>query len=142
MQFQSYSQAKQALAASWRWPNFSLAELACRCAGRFCQGAYWHDPRFLDQLQSLRDRIGNPLILTSAHRCALWNAAVGGAPYSRHKRLAVDISLRGQDRHALLQAAQQVGFTGLGLAKTFLHLDDRQRPATWLYPGSKALWVM
>ena len=141
MHYQSYTQAKSALLAGWRWPNFSLAELVCRCAGRFCYGSYWHEPSFLDRLQALRDRIGKPLIVTSAHRCALWNAAVGGAPHSQHKRIAVDLSLQGHDRRALLQAAQHAGFTGFGLAQTFLHLDTRQAPATCFYPGSKALWA-
>lgn len=124
----------------WRWPHFSIPELACRCGGRFCAGEYWHDPDFLDALEALRARAGRALIVTSGHRCALWNAAVGGAPASQHKRLAVDIALAGHDRHALLEAAVSLGFTGLGLARTFLHLDRRARPARWFYRGSESLW--
>ena len=124
----------------WRWPHFAVAELACRCAGRFCLGEYWHDPIFLDALEALRARAGRPLVITSGHRCTLWNAAIGGAPASQHKRLATDISLTGHDRHALLKAAFDCGFTGLGLARTFLHLDRRVRPARWFYRGSNSLW--
>lgn len=126
--------------ADWHWPHFSIAELACRCGGRFCAGEYWHDPDFLDALEALRAKAGRALVVTSGHRCALWNAAVGGAPASRHKRLAVDIALAGHDRHALLEAAVSLGFTGLGLARTFLHLDRRARPARWFYRGSEPLW--
>ena len=126
--------------SDWRWPHFSIAELACRCRGRFCAGEYWHDPAFLDALETLRAEIRKPLVINSGHRCAQWNAAVGGAPASLHKTIAVDIALVGHDRHVLLAAAEQCGFTGLGLARTFLHLDRRGRPARWFYSGSRALW--
>ncbi|MEL6862198.1 MAG: D-Ala-D-Ala carboxypeptidase family metallohydrolase [Pseudomonadota bacterium] len=117
-----------------------MAELACRCRGRFCDGAYWHEPSFLDRLQALRDEVQRPLILTSGHRCPQWNAWVGGAPLSQHKKIAADISLKGNDRHTLRRAATQLGFTGLGLAKSFIHLDQRRVPAIWYYPGSFDLW--
>lgn len=137
-----YATPAEALASisAWRWPHFSLAELACRCGGRFCGGEYWHDPDFLDALEALRAEMGAALILTSAHRCVLWNAAVGGAARSMHKTLAVDIHLAGHDRQALRFAAQRCGFTGLGLANSFLHLDRRAHPARWYYPGSTSLW--
>ena len=122
------------------WPNFSVRELACRCGGRFCGGEYWHAPGFLDRLQALRDRVGHPLQVTSGHRCALWNAAIGGAPTSRHKQIAVDLALAGHDRQVIYAHARDCGFTGFGLARTFIHLDDRRVPAVWTYPGSKALW--
>ncbi|MEL6729092.1 MAG: D-Ala-D-Ala carboxypeptidase family metallohydrolase [Pseudomonadota bacterium] len=140
MRFETVSEAYRALDPTWRWPNFSIPELACRCCGRFCKGEYWHAPAFLDRLQNLRDAIGAPLRLTSAHRCDLWNAAIGGAPASHHKRLAVDIDLTGHDRQALLSQAKAHGFRGFGMAKTFLHLDLRPVPASWYYKGSASLW--
>ncbi|MEL7041725.1 MAG: D-Ala-D-Ala carboxypeptidase family metallohydrolase [Pseudomonadota bacterium] len=138
--FHSTKQAARALGSAWYWPNFSLSELSCRCAGRFCAGAYWHSPSFLDGLQSLRDRIGAPLRLSSAHRCPQWNAWVGGAPLSQHKSMAVDILITAHDRHELLHHARAIGFTGFGLAKSFLHLDQRIEPAMWYYKGSRELW--
>ena len=140
MRFASATHAQYHLSSLWRWPNFSVAELACRCGGRFCARAYWHDPAFLDQLQALRNQIGKPLIVNSAHRCRQWNAVVGGAPRSRHKQLSVDIALAGHDRGVLYHISRALGFTGLGLAQSFLHLDRRGQPATWFYPGSKILW--
>ncbi|GGB57131.1 MULTISPECIES: D-Ala-D-Ala carboxypeptidase family metallohydrolase [Henriciella] len=141
MLFGTGAAAQTALGTDWSWANFSIAELSCRCGGRFCGGEYWHDAQFLDALETLRAAMrGSPLIITSGHRCAGWNAAVGGAPLSQHKRIAADIALAGHDRFALLRAAGQAGFTGLGLARTFLHVDRRARPTRWYYPGSKAVW--
>ncbi|NQY97623.1 MAG: hypothetical protein HRT82_10715 [Henriciella sp.] len=140
MLFRSVSAAKSALGDTWAWPNFQISELACRCGGRFCDGAYWHAPGFLNRLQALRDSCGQALIITSAHRCPQWNAAVGGAPMSRHKTIAVDILLSRQERQQLRMLAEAIGFTGIGLARRFLHLDLRPRPAVWYYPGSFDLW--
>ena len=117
-----------------------LSELACRCRGRFCKAEYWHAPEFLDALEALRVKVGRPLILNSGHRCAQWNAFVGGAPASMHKTLAADISLAGHDRQALLRSARETGFTGLGFGRSFLHVDRRKRPAHWYYHGSRTLW--
>lgn len=141
MLFPTIATAQLCLRATWRWPNFSVAELACRCDGRFCRGRYWHDPVFLDRLQALRDHLGDPLIVRSGHRCALWNAQIGGAPRSHHKRIAADIASDGHDRARLFAAAQAQRFGGIGLAQSFIHLDARQTPATWFYHGSKDLWT-
>lgn len=117
-----------------------MAELACRCGERFCKGEYWHDGAFLDGLEALRSHAGRALVITSGHRCAQWNAAVGGAPRSYHKQIAVDVSLRGHERLALREAAIATGYTGIGMARTFLHLDRRPRPARWFYKGAQPLW--
>ena len=98
--------------------NFSSAEMACsHCGERYI----W--PEFMDKLQALRDLVGKPLKVLSAHRCSLHNARVGGAPFSQHLRLAVDIDLRGHDRLDVLAKARIVGFTGFGFYTNFLHLD-------------------
>ncbi|MEM7662039.1 MAG: D-Ala-D-Ala carboxypeptidase family metallohydrolase [Pseudomonadota bacterium] len=140
MLFETRRQARDALTRIWRWPHFSVQELGCRCGGRFCGGAYWHDEAFLDALEIMRTDVGAPLVITSGHRCPQWNAAVGGAPRSRHKTIAVDIRLAGHNRHELKAAAEHAAFSGFGLARTFLHLDRRALPAIWFYKGSEALW--
>ncbi len=140
MLFETERAASLALDANWQWPHFSIDELKCKCAGRFCQGSYWHDSDFLTALEAVRAEIKRPLIITSGHRCDQWNALVGGVPLSRHRQIAVDISLLGHDRKLLLEAAKRAGFTGLGLARNFIHLDRRNKPATWFYKGSKTLW--
>lgn len=123
----------------WRWQNFSPAELSCGCR-RFCAGAYYHDTRFLDRLQAMREAVGKPFVITSAHRCARWNASVGGAAMSRHTRkpgglgsIAADIAITGHDLMSLYAAARKVEFTGIGFGASFLHVDARELPAAWGY---------
>ncbi len=142
MLFHCVREAGRAVAAGWRWPHFSIAELACRCGGRFCGGEDWQGAAFRDGLEQMRANMGAPLFITSGHRCAGWNAAVDGAPLSMHKQLAADIRLAGHDRFALLSAAERAGFAGFGLARSFLHIDRRARPARWFYPGSETEWTI
>ena len=131
--------------AQWdvaRWPNFSARELSCHCGGRYCSGQYFHDPDFLDALQKVRTGVNRSVHITSGHRCALWNAAVGGAALSQHKAMAVDISLAGQDPLKLVEECIAAGFNGFGFGRSFLHIDRRRRPARWDYGRvSRALWL-
>jgi zinc D-Ala-D-Ala carboxypeptidase len=128
------------MSAVWeaaRWPHFIARDIACRCCGEV-----FVDPDALDALERLRVALGRPLAITSAHRCALHNARVGGAPLSRHKRLAFDIALSGHDPARLVAAARRAGFTGFGFGQSFLHLDTRARAAHWFYgQRSKTQWT-
>lgn len=135
---------------AWRWPHFTARELACKC-GKHCDGEYFHDEAFLDALERLRARQG-VLVVNSGRRCALHNAAVGGAALSQHKvGVACDVRLGGHDPADLARAAVAAGFKGLGFGRTFLHLDARVRPSGWKrpwrvpnafhYPGAKAAWT-
>lgn len=131
------------------WPSdhFTLSELSCPRTGE-----YYHDPEFLWRLERLRHLNGDkPLIINSAHRSNVHNAAVGGAPLSQHKKIAVDIRLSGHDPGQLRQLAIQCGFLGIGMARTFLHLDlrrpimntafPRDRLTEWYYgPSSERFW--
>ena len=95
----------------------------------------------MDVLQAMRDDIGRPLRVLSAHRCGIHNARVGGAPLSQHLKLAVDIALDGHDPVRLRRAAVRAGFTGFGYYRTFLHLD-LGRPRQWVspHPSVRTLW--
>ena len=83
-----------------------------------------------------------PLVINSAHRCALHNARIGGAPLSQHKQLAFDVSLTGHDPARLERCAHASGFRGFGYGQTFLHLDTRAHAARWFYGNrSKLKWA-
>ena len=106
---------------SWRWPNFSPAEIACRGTGKLLINA-----AALDKLQALRDRLGKPLIVRSAYRSPEHNRAVGGAARSKHMDgAAFDIAMVNHDPAAFEAAARAVGFLGFGFypRSGFIHVD-------------------
>ncbi|KZD03066.1 YcbK family protein [Oceanibaculum pacificum] len=106
---------------SWRWKNFSPAEIACRGTG-----SLRINEEALDKLQALRDQLGRPLIVRSAYRSPAHNRAVGGAPHSKHlDGTAFDIAMANHDPAAFEAAAREVGFLGFGLypRSGFMHVD-------------------
>lgn len=112
-----------------RWPNFSPRELCSRDYSlRF-------DERALDALQAIRSAWGKPMFVTSAYRNPAHNKAVGGAKHSQHLiTTAFDIAVADSDEGRKLEAlARQHGATGIGRypAQRFIHIDFRERPASW-----------
>jgi len=106
---------------TWRWPNFSPAEIACRGTGKLLINV-----AALDKLQALRDRLGKPLVLRSAYRSPEHNRAVRGAPQSKHMDgAAFDIAMSNHDPVAFEAAARAVGFLGFGFypRSGFIHVD-------------------
>ena len=106
---------------SWRWPNFSPAEIACRGTGKLLI----NEPA-LDKLQALRNRLGKPLIVRSAYRSPEHNRAVGGAMRSKHMDgAAFDIAMSNHDPVAFEAEARAVGFLGFGFypRSGFMHVD-------------------
>jgi len=105
----------------WRWPNFSPAEIACRGTGQIKL-----HPEALDKLQTLRERLGKPLIVRSAYRSPEHNRAVGGAKASKHMDgTAFDIAMSNHDPMKFAEAARAVGFLGFGTypRSGFMHID-------------------
>ncbi len=107
--------------STWRWTNFSPAEIAYRGTGKLLI----NQPA-LDKLQALRDRLGKPLIVRSAYRSPEHNRAVGGATRSKHMDgAAFDIAMSNHDPVAFEAAARAVGFLGFGFypRSGFIHVD-------------------
>lgn len=105
----------------WRWHSFSPRELACKGTG-----SLFVDEVALDKLQALRDKLGIPMLVTSAYRSPEHNKRVGGAKSSYHmKGNAFDIRMENQDPHAFELAAREVGFRGIGYytKQGFMHID-------------------
>jgi len=122
----------------WTWKNFSPREVACKGTGTVMV-----DANAMDALQRLRDRIGRPLLLTSAYRSASHNRRVGGAPKSLHlEAKAFDVRMENQDPHKFVEDAKACGFTGIGYypKQGFIHIDTG--PArTWGTPFPKSVTV-
>lgn len=123
--------------SEWRWPHFKPSELACKCCGELPDTI---DASLLDRLELLRVVLKKPLRITSGHRCRIHNLDEGGAVYSQHKNLAVDISLRGHDLRLLYQTALSLGILGIGLAQTFIHLDMRNNIDGKKIPKRLTVW--
>ena len=107
--------------SAWRWPSFSPAEIACRGTG-----AIKINTDAMDKLQSLRNRLGKPLIVRSAYRSPRHNRAVGGAKASKHTDgIAFDIAMSNHNPAAFTEAARAVGFLGFGTypRSGFMHID-------------------
>ncbi len=116
-----YQSWKDVKPADWRWESFSPREIACKGTGSLLV-----DETALDKLQELRDKLGIPLLITSAYRSPEHNKAVGGAKNSYHmKGVAFDVRMENQDPHAFELAAREVGFRGVGYytKQGFMHID-------------------
>ena len=113
--------------------NFKRSELQCPCCKK-CE----INPVLLTRIQTLRDLFG-PIIITSGYRCMKHNQKVGGAEKSYHLNgNAVDIRIKTFDskrRYKLIKTIYELGFTGIGIGKSKLHVDIRDGPpSSWSYP--------
>lgn len=96
-------------------------------------------------LDALRGILGHSIGINSGYRTPAHNKAVGGAPRSQHlDGNAFDVNTSGwtkEQRRNLIISARKLGFTGIGIAQTFLHVDMAPRTAAWIYVdgGQKAI---
>ena len=125
-------------------PNFTWWEVSSRSTGQvIVSPLFWET---LTLAQKLRWAWGAPFKVNSGHRTPEDNKRVGGAARSMHLRFALDITpstknplvcdLPKRQRlpaaiEYLAAEAERIGFGGIGIYKTFLHLDCRSRPARW-----------
>jgi len=112
--------------------NFSRSEIACPCGCGFDT----IDHETIVHLQYERDYFGKPILITSACRCARYNASprIGGGKKSQHVRArAVDHWIEGIDvmeqyRYFQERWPNRYGI-GVYINKMFLHFDTRSGPA-------------
>ena len=110
---------------------FSDKELLCHCGCGFRP-----TESLVRKLDLLREACGRPLTLTSVARCLAQNTSQGGEEHSYHMSgLAADVScLSSAERYQIVREAMKLGFVGLGIAKTFVHIDLRPAaPLIFLY---------
>ncbi|SMP57148.1 YcbK family protein [Anoxynatronum buryatiense] len=108
--------------------NFYLREFECKDGSHQVR----LHPQLLEKLQQLRNKLKRPVIITSGYRNPAHNARVGGSPTSQHLLgTAADLQVTGVSIHQLALEARQVGFTGIGIYDTFVHVDVRATPASW-----------
>jgi hypothetical protein len=103
-------------------PDWSAFPCQCGC------GQAEPSARLKDFAEKLCRHIRGSIIITSGRRCAAHNEKVSGAKFSYHlSGDAIDCKIKSMDPLTLGFAALKVGFTGIIVHKTFVHLDVRKR---------------
>jgi len=119
--------------------HFDTSEFACHCGCGYGSLIDDVDPQLIEILEDIREQIGRSVVISSGCRCLQHNSNVGGVISSAHTRgRAADILVHGgADRYAVLVAAVFADAAGIGIAKSFVHIDvddaNRHRPAAWSY---------
>ena len=113
------------------WENFNLDEFACRHCGK---NLISHN--LVDKLQSLRTELGFPFVITSGYGSPSHPIeARKEIPGTHAQGIAADIkATNSAQRYTLIRTALEHGFTGIGVASDFIHVDTRGTvPVMWLY---------
>lgn len=114
--------------------DFWRAEFACKCGCGFDVV----DTELLDVLQHLRTTTGRRITITSGARCPKHNKRVGGSKTSQHLLgKAADFAVDGMSPKEVAQWLKTnmdagVGQYGLGLYRSWVHIDVRSQPAHWV----------
>ena len=110
---------------------FKIEEFNCQETGNNLM-----KPLFLERLDELRDRCGFPFVITSGYRDPTHSIeAAKPKPGTHAQGIAADIQVVDSvQRHTLLTNAFLLGFSGIGVDKSFIHVDIRDtQPVTWVY---------
>lgn len=109
--------------------HFSKREFACKCGKSH---DFTIDPELIEKLEKLHALTGaSAIYITSGYRCPTWSKSVGGYFNDAHtKGIAADIVIGGKyncmSSDAVAEAAERVGFTGIGIIdSTAVHVDVR-----------------
>lgn len=110
---------------------FKLSDFNCQQTGNneMCED-------FLVKLDELRHACGFPFIITSGYRDPSHSIEARKSKPGKHSEgIASDIRIsNGAEGYKIVSEAMKAGFTGIGIAKTFIHVDDRKTtPVVWSY---------
>lgn len=105
---------------------FKMEDFDCKCDRKDCD-AVPMDMVTVMKLEGLRREFGEKMFVNSGTRCRYWNEKKNGSENSQHLLgKAVDIRCpNGGYLARLVMMAIRHGFTGIGVAKGFVHLDTR-----------------
>ena len=110
---------------------FSTSEFNCQHTGK---NGMKKD--FLSKLDALREHCGFPFVITSGYRSPDHPLeAVKEIPGTHAQGIAADIKITSSaQRYSIIKGALEHGFTGLGVAGDFIHVDTRGTvPVIWVY---------
>jgi hypothetical protein len=108
--------------------HFSASEFKCHDGSQIPM-----DPKLIEMLEIVRVRFGHPLTIVSGYRSPAWNKRVGGATRSLHVRgMAADFKIHDRSPDEIYRFCDtRWPVSGLGLYKTWVHLDCRSYKARW-----------
>jgi len=121
----------------WNWEHFKPEEVLSPDALKLWEsaGICLVSPKLLALLSVLRDSLNKTLLINHAglrhrgFRSYVENLEVGGKPHSMHLLgLAADVTVTGMSQEDLAKAAEEEGFSGIGIYPTFVHMDVRYTP--------------
>ena len=111
---------------------FKLSDFNCTHTGKNEM-----EEDFLLRLDELRDRCGFPFFITSGYRDITHPVEAKKEVGGQHtKGVAADIMvINGYQRYTILKEALAMGFKGIGVANSFIHVDDRvgKSVTSWSY---------
>ena len=115
---------------------FSLSEFNCQETNQneMC-------PEFLERLDALREACGFPFVITSGYRSPNHTIERRKEKAGTHAQgIAADIrAISGTEKYEIVKQALLLGFGGIGVARSFIHVDDRSVtnsnsvPVMWTY---------
>ena len=110
--------------------HFNKSEFTCPCCG---EGKV--NLALVIILEEVRAAFDAPVTINSAYRCEKHNQEVGGAENSQHLQgTAADIVVQGipaREVYHWLRVRPYANALGLGMYKTFTHVDVRGVKARW-----------
>lgn len=111
-------------------PNFLVREFSCNDGS----DVVFISPDLVEILQQIRDHFKAPVSINSGYRTPAYNKKVGGATYSQHLYgMAADIVVKGVEPKKVYAYADSLlpCTGGVGLYKTFVHVDVRKAKSRW-----------
>ncbi len=103
----------------------------------FKEVEYKMDADFLAKLDKAREFAKVPFVINSAYRSPEHPESIKNPTSSHIKGLAVDIKATdSKTRFKIVKALVTVGFTRIGIADTFIHVDldfDKTQNVIWTY---------
>ena len=110
---------------------FKLSDFDCQETGENRMEA-----EFIEKLDELREACGFPFIITSGYRSPEHSIERRKkAPGTHAQGIAADIRVNGgAQRFKIVEMAHKLKFGGIGVAKSFVHVDIREKtPVLWCY---------
>lgn len=116
----------------------SDTKLLCTCGHKDCDQRSVNQET-LNMLQSVRDSIKRPMIVTSGGRCPNHPDEINRSiPADHQKQQGIDTPVNGGlERGEIVSAGIAAGFNAMGIAKTFVHLGYRPE----LPEGKIIMWL-